>query len=267
MNSLKFPRRHKTLRPIFRTIDGFGQSYSGIKDKLFEPEFTSLAHPEIAKIQFEFRQRAHLDPLYTQVSIDLKNSKTKATRATAFWLEFSRQIPKVLSTLASKCESNLARHFMIQAAFEELGGRNRCHIHCDLFVQCLRQAGSESEVLETHSEIFKNRIFTDLIEYASSCGNDQQIFGFAAGLELYANENINLVKVGAQKCAKFSEAVDRSEFFIIHDTVENEHIRSTLANYIRFCKTNVEKNNFVWAFDKSIDFWRRFWAASIQNAK
>lgn len=84
--------------------------------------------------------------------------------------------------------------------------------------------------------------------------------GICLGLEIIANENIQLLFDYRLKTdgSNFIE-LTQSEFFITHRVNEDEHILKSIENFKVFCKSKIDKEQFISGFNLAIEFWEKFW--------
>lgn len=154
----------------------------------------------------------------------------------------------------------MARHFVIQTAFEELGGRNRNAIHSRLYASSLDAgAHGESAVLAYIKRHSSTRSLLELRKYVESISGTSEVMGLCLGLELPANENISAILNAVGHSEEIRGKLLKTPFFRIHRVVEDEHIRLSVANFLHFCRSESEALKFMRAFDLGIVFWRDFW--------
>ena len=94
--------------------------------------------------------------------------------------------------------------------------------------------------------------------------NEQAIIGLLMSFEIVAQENIEMLF----ECLSFEDAARETLattlFFKIHRQDETEHIRHSVANFLRFCRTASHRDDFREGFDRGIEFWGRFWDQSAR---
>ena len=156
------------------------------------------------------------------------------------------------------------RHYIVQILFEELGTRNHRLIHSDIFLDTIESIGIESEIRRRLIEKYLSQFgFDSLISTMNEAENNSEILGILLGLEIDANENIQTVFNSLAFDAEIRFKIQNDSFFKIHRIAEDEHIRLDVANFLRFCRTSEEKDEFISGFDKAVKFWRGFWSAMV----
>jgi len=234
-------------------------------DRVEEWEFT-CDHPQVMELSRVFREKAQLGASFDQVLESIRRDpKAGSLIVGAAWLEFTELVPWALCTLAGRVDNNLARHFVIQTAFEELGSRNRNAIHSDLFAQCIDQVGaglsSTREWIATHPV----RALETLKQSVAQASCTTEVMGLCLGLELPANENIQTLVEGIGTSESLRDRLLKTSFFRIHRVVEDEHIRLSISNYLHFCRTQKARDQFTRSFDQGIRFWREYWGEVSQR--
>ncbi len=87
-----------------------------------------------------------------------------------------------------------------------------------------------------------------------------RIFGILLGLELPAEENIETVFRSLAFSSHLEEKIALTEFFIVHRKNERDHIRLTVSNFLKFCKTPRDRSDFLIGLNIGLEFWSRFWS-------
>lgn len=232
-------------------------------DSIEELEFTQ-DHPEVIDVAETFRQRGDFGQAFRTVQENChKHPEKGALVVGAAWLQFTETVPWLLCSLASNADDNLARHFLIQTAFEELGSRSRGAIHSHLFAKSLDLSSSGQARTRQYLEESGGFRALSVLEKAAQLKGNAQVMGVCLGLELPANENIQTLLVGLGHKSDLLEQLSKSPFFRIHTVVEDEHIRLSVANFLHFCRSENEKLRFKEGFDLGIRFWKEFWGEVV----
>lgn len=230
-------------------------------DKIEESHFTE-DHPEVIKWTQRFRELAKVGSIFHSVETALRDRPTRAQLCIgAGWYEFTNSVPWMLCFLASKSEGNLARHFLIQTAFEELGGRNRNAIHSDLYMSALQRIGMDEGTVKEYIEVNVPLFALEKLKKSThAVKGNPEIMGLCLGLELPANENISTILAGLGTNEELQATLLKTPFFKIHRLVEDEHIRLSVSNFLQFCQGDQEKDKFLKGFEGGITFWKEFWS-------
>ena len=221
----------------------------------------TIEHPEVVKWTNYFHKKIQERKIFENFHAKLCRNILTARIVSTGWHAFSGFMPAFLCRAASMMSTNLARHYVIQTAFEELGMRDHKQIHADLFWNAAKSIGitSEDSILEENGKLKKSLNFLKNQLMSYSC--DMQVFGILLGLEMPAIENIETI-YSAMSYNNFAKSIlDKDLFFILHREVEIEHVRLTVANFLRFQKTRQDIDNFIEGFTDGVNFWDKFWCA------
>jgi hypothetical protein len=149
------------------------------------------------------------------------------------------------------------QHHLIQIAYDELGGRNKKLIHSKLFVEAL--SAIDIHLLPGVPVSAIGKVLNMLDETLAGATSEEAIIGLLLSFEIVAQENIEMLF----ECLTFDEssreALSATPFFKIHRQDETEHIRHSVANFLRFCTTEDHREDFMRSFDEGLSFWERFW--------
>ena len=217
-------------------------------------------HPELIQSLAYFDQiRLSLNIFEVFESSTPKTIRRAQTLAVT-WNEFSSYMPKLLCLAAARLSSNEMRHYVIQTAYEELGMTDVNEIHPDMFFDSTRILGDLTEVVKSFA---RDERFVEVIKFLEKSilnyQSDDEILGMLLGLELPAVENIEtLLNSLGYNNEVYNDFADH-KFFKIHRTIEEFHIKRTVANFLRFCDTQTKKDRFLAGFEDGILFWRNFW--------
>lgn len=198
--------------------------------------------------------------IFENFSTSLPRNFSTARAVSTAWHLFSEFMPWFLCYSASKVSSNLARHYVIQTAFEELGMRDHKQIHSGIFWHAAKSIGvdiPDSTILQENSGVKKTLKYlkNKLLSYSS----DMKIFGILLGLEMPAIENIETLYNAMSHNETASDILNKDLFFLLHREVEVEHVRLTVSNFLRFQNSQEDKDEFVIGFMDGINFWELFW--------
>ncbi len=239
-----------------------------IFERVNEVTYTNQ-NPKVLEQTEVFYKRANVPEIFSGIGKTIISYPSLAQKIVgSAWHEFSDIMPWVLCTLASKVNTNLVRHYIIQGAFEELGGRNCNDIHPDQFLSALNVAGIRDVDIKNYQEKYSNRkAIGRLVDNVKSLTETSEVLGFGLGLEIPAVENIETVFSALTPSLELKEKVAETPFFKIHRVIEEEHIRLHTSNFLRFCSSDVEKEQFYKGFDLAIRFWMIFWSEAALLTK
>lgn len=229
-------------------------------NQTFEDVYTA-DHPDVrqwTETLREIMKRAVLNDIECLLPKNINTARMIATG----WHAFSEIMPWVLSCAATMVSNNHIRHYIIQAAYEELGMRNYNEIHADIFWKSaisINVAKPAIEILKEDSELRKSLNY--LRRKLQSYNHDMEVLGILAGLECPAVENIIAVMSAMSYDKNASEILKTDIFFILHTQIEEEHIRLTTANFMRFKRTETDRDKFMVGFNDGLNFWKKFWRA------
>lgn len=102
-----------------------------ITDSAKVKKWTTYFHQDLTKSRI-------FENFNDQLPIDVLTARIVSSG----WYEFSKLMPWILCCAATKVSTNLARHFIIQSAFEELGMRDQKQIHADMFWRAAHSIGA-----------------------------------------------------------------------------------------------------------------------------
>jgi hypothetical protein len=230
--------------------------YQGVEERTY-----TTSHPDVIKWSSFFTDRYESCQIFERFNRSKSESRQQsAISAAVYWYHFSEFAPWFDCQAAAMLTKNQMRHYVIQVAFEELGMRKENEIHSDLFWQAAFHIGAE----ENHkaSGVESKEITKPLAFLRSgllSCASDSEILGMALGFEIPARENIETLF----ECMAFNEEsksnLAKTKFFKLHRQIEAEHIRLSVANFLRFCESEEERAAFTKGFDLGVKFWDEFW--------
>jgi hypothetical protein len=231
-------------------------------DRVFENEYKAES-PEVIEWTNSFYHRANVNEIFAITWEKIKNNdKNNSAIIGTFWHHFSSLAPKVMSIAAGKVSNNLIRHYIVQIIFEELGSRNHRLIHPDIFLDCLYELDvNDQERNRIITKYVHKMPFQSLLSIMDNANSDSKILGILLGLEIDAEENITTIHDGLIYNEKSMNVVKKSSFFRIHKIAEKEHIRLNVANFLKFCPTDENKQDFLEGFDEAVNFWRIYWAS------
>lgn len=231
-------------------------------DRVFENCYDKDS-PEVIQWTEYFSKRANVPTIFAEVGKRISTKKfLHAEIVGTFWHHFSALAPQVMSIASAKVDNNLMRHYIVQIIFEELGTRDHRFIHPDLFLDTIESIGvttaKRNELVRKHISKLGLNVLTSTMNEAKS---NSEILGILLGLEIDANENIQTIFDSLAFSDETAQKIKDTPFFKIHRIAEDEHIRLDVANFLRFCKTDDQKDKFTEGFDKAVIFWKNFWDA------
>jgi hypothetical protein len=231
-------------------------------DRVFENCYDKDS-PEVIQWTEHFTKRANIPEIFGEVGKRISTKKfLHAEIVGTFWHHFSALAPQVMSIASAKVDNNLMRHYIVQIIFEELGTRNHRLIHPDLFLDAIESIGVTTAKRKKLVRKHLSKLgFTDLVAIMNEAKSNSEILGILLGLEIDANENIQTIFEALTFNVDAYQKIKETPFFKIHRIAEDEHIRLDVANFLRFCKSDDEKEKFSQGFDKSVIFWKNYWDA------
>lgn len=234
-------------------------------DRVFENVYDKDS-VEVVEWTEKFSNRANIPAIFSEIVKRIATKKfLHAEIVGTFWHHFSALAPQVMSIASAKVNNNLMRHYIVQIIFEELGTRNHRVIHPDLFLDAIESIGVTSERRKVLIEKYLPDIgFDFLVSIMNGAKTNSEILGILLGLEIDANENIQTIFDSLSFDADTEAKINNTTFFKIHRIAEDEHIRIDVANFLRFCQSDNEKEEFTQGFDKAVLFWKNYWDAMAQ---
>ncbi len=175
------------------------------------------------------------------------------------WFEFSDFMPKYLTKAASLVSTNEIRRNIVQIAYEELGSGSHKAIHSHLFLECLDNNFKRDHQITCEKEL------ASLLNKIQKNPSDSFILGINLGLEIPANENIECIFNAITTNKEEELKIEKMPFFKIHRINEDEHIRLNVKNFLDFCKSKEEVNEFLEGFNIAINFWESFWSLATKE--
>lgn len=229
-------------------------------DRVFE-NFYDKDSPEVVQWTEYFTMRANIPEIFREVGKKISTKKfLHAEIVGTFWHHFSALAPQVMSIASAKVDNNLMRHYIVQIIFEELGTRNHRLIHPDLFLDAIESIGVTTERRKVLVMKHLSKLgFNNLTSIMNEAKSNSEILGILLGLEIDANENIQTIFDSLAFDDLATQKLNETPFFKIHRIAEDEHIRLDVANFLRFCKSDGEKEKFTQGFDKAVLFWKNYW--------
>lgn len=216
-------------------------------------------HPEVVFWTKYFMEEAEKRNVFVniQATMNIHRSQIAAETMAVAWYDFTRYVPTFITKAVAQTDDPERQHHLIQIAYDELGGNDKDYIHSKLFLEAIDQAGIELMASSSASSIKETLKVLDetLVGTKSQYG----IVGLLLSFEIIAEENIETLFKSLCYDDKSEKVLAFSPFFKIHRADETEHIRHSIANFLRFCKTERDREEFRISFDQGIDFWHRFW--------
>jgi Iron-containing redox enzyme len=236
-------------------------SDNGTGPRFLMPESTyDHNHPEVVEATRKFSTQAAELNIFANIDAAIAQRRSKAAAAAMghIWLGFSLHVPRFITGAVAQTSDPERQHHLIQIAVDELGGQDKERIHSTLFKNAVADIGIPlfpEEFMSARLEIVA--MLDGLLDRANS---DEAINGVLMSLEIPAERNIETLF----DCLVFDEASRQSlsaaPFFTIHRQDETEHIRHSVANFLRFCnKTDAQRQAFLASFADGLSFWVRFW--------
>lgn len=217
-------------------------------------------HPDVIYYTQYFTERAKRKAnVFEKISAALKdnNNMDTAEKIAAIWHEFSKFVPAFIARAVSVTTDPEHQHHLIQIAYDELGAQDKSLIHSNLFLDALKNASIKMAQVNLMYAIrgILYSLYEDIDKIKSASG----IIGLLLSFEIVAEINIETLFQGLGVDDARKEMLSESQFFKIHRADEVEHIRHSVANFLRFSKTQQEIDEAEKLFDVGIIFWKNFW--------
>ncbi len=248
----------ENLNMDVQTADNVRRATNGPRFLIPENEY-GYDHPDVVFWTNHLLREARKRNVFANIKATLKTKRSLAaaeTMATA-WYDFTRFVPIFLTKAVAQTDDPERQHHLIQIAYDELGGRDKDLIHSELFLEAIEKAGVKVVPCSCGSSI--KEILRVLDKALVNTQSQYGIMGLLMSFEIIAEENIETLFDGLCHEASSKDALSESRFFQIHRADETEHIRHSIANFLRFCKTDTQREEFKRSFDEGVDFWHRFW--------
>jgi pyrroloquinoline quinone (PQQ) biosynthesis protein C len=216
-------------------------------------------HPEVIFWTQHFVSEAGRRNVFANIKAALQGERSQRaaqTLATA-WYDFTRHVPTFLTRAVAQTADPERQHHLIQIAYDELGGRNKEFIHSRLFLKAIDAIGVKVEPNPAGSSI--RDVIHMLDATLAHTDSEAGIIGLLLSFEIIAEENIETLFDGLCYSEACEASLADSAFFKVHRADETEHIRHSVANFLRFCNTQTEREAFKQSFDQGIEYWRQFW--------
>jgi len=235
-----------------------GQALAGRRYLIPEMEY-GYEHPEVVSWTGHFMTEAHKRNVFTNIRATLasRRSLIAAETMARAWYDFTRFVPVFLTKAVAQTDDPERQHHLIQIAYDELGGRDKTRIHSKLFLDAISEIGVRVVPGSTGSSI--REILRVLDRTLAGTQSQYGIVGLLLSFEIIAEENIETLFQTLCHDDECEKTLSASLFFKIHRADESEHIRHSVANFLRFCQTDAQRSEFMVSFDEGIDFWQRFW--------
>jgi hypothetical protein len=216
-------------------------------------------HPEVVRWTAYFTKRAGqmgVFDKYYELLFEKPVQMEAAQKIAAVWYDFTCFVPTFLSKAVTLTQDPEWQHHLIQIAYEELGGRYKKNIHSTMYIEAIHRIGLRIDP-KGHTEVQST---LDILDSALEKTRSQQgILGLLLSFEIIALENIEALFNGLSYEEEHATSLSKSRFFLVHRKDEAEHIRHSIANFIRFCVTDQDRSDFIESFDAGIDYWKTFW--------
>ena len=265
MYSIGTGKLKSQVKALDQVTESNGADLSGYSETK-EATYTS-EHPGIVTWTHEFGRKVEEKKIFDVfTTLHAEPSQEKARVVGVLWHRFSDFMPWFLCQAAAKVSSNEKRHYVIQTAFEELGMRDAGEIHPDMFWKAAQIAGVTDEARDRiRSASEPAEALNGLRAALSATQSDAEILGLLLGLEIPAVENIETILASLSHGDTVARQLNDHKFFKLHRMIETEHVRLTVANFLRFCSSENDKALFIKGFDRGLEFWERFWTTAANE--
>jgi hypothetical protein len=224
------------------------------------PEMTyDYNHPDVVHWTKHFMDKASEYNVFDGMNSTLnrhRSFQTASVVATA-WYQFTCYVPSFITKAVALTDDPERQHHLIQIAYDELGGRDKNFIHSKLFVEAIEKVGLMID--SNHDAVGIKQTLDSLDSTLLKTSSQYGIVGLLLSFEIIAEENIEKLYQGLCFDVSCEKILSETPFFKIHRADETEHIRHSIANFLRFCKTEDQVGDFKISFDQGILFWKAFW--------
>ncbi|MCH2072088.1 iron-containing redox enzyme family protein [Acinetobacter pittii] len=221
-------------------------------------------HPEVVEWTTKFSSEAEKYEVFKNIHSALQTVDiAKANKVATAWYEFTTFVPTFLSLAVVLTDDPERQHHLIQIAYDELGGQDKQYIHSKLFLEAIEKVNlsykKDYEIVNIKNilEGLKNTLLNTNSQYG--------IVGLLLSFEIIAEENIETLFKGLCFDDNCIALLSDTPFFEIHRADETEHIRHSVANFLRFCQSDESKREFMVSFEDGLNFWRKFWNYIAEN--
>lgn len=216
-------------------------------------------HPEVVFWTKHFMAEAEKRNVFTniQATMNVHRSLMAAETMATAWYDFTRYVPTFITKAVAQTDDPERQHHLIQIAYDELGGKDKGYIHSKLFLEAIDKAGIRLAPSSSASSI--KEILKVLNETLVGTQSQSGIVGLLLSFEIIAEENIETLFQSLCYDETSEKILAATPFFKIHRADETEHIRHSIANFLRFSNAEKAREEFRVSFDQGIDFWHRFW--------
>lgn len=216
-------------------------------------------HPDVIFWTTHFLSEANKRNVFANIkaTLEIRRSLVSAETMATAWYDFTRYVPTFITKAVAQTDDPERQHHLIQIAYDELGGRDKDFIHSKLFLDAIAEIGVKIVPHQSGSSI--KEVLRVLDKTLTATHSQWGIVGLLLSFEIIAEENIETLFMGLCYRDECEQTLSASPFFKIHRADETEHIRHSIANFLRFCSTEAQREEFKRSFDEGIDFWHRFW--------
>ena len=175
-------------------------------------------------------------------------------------------MPFFFGIASQKITSENERKHIRDIAFEEMGEGYYEKRHSKTFLDATSMSNQNSinwkkVILEQDTPV--EQLLLSLEQSAREAKDQEYIWGLCLGMEIPANENIEVLFQTVRYDID-EEQLKATEFFKIHRQNEDKHIERNLKSFMSILNSK-QLNTFIDGFDHAILFWRDFWKmAAIQ---
>ncbi|MFT2110498.1 iron-containing redox enzyme family protein [Marinomonas sp. 2405UD68-3] len=233
---------------------------SSTRKYLIPEEVYDFDHPDVVYWTQYYLERSNRKSIFDEIDFTLNNLRSieTAKKVSIAWYEFTRYVPGFISKAVVLTTDPERQHHLIQIAYDELGGRDKDYIHSKLFLDAVSEIGID--IPENHISSSMTRVLSELDSVMDNNISQYGIVGLLLSFEIIAEENVEMLFNGLCYNDKCNDILSKSKFFQIHREDESEHIRHSIANFLRFCGSDEQKFLFEKSFDEGILFWNDFWS-------
>ena len=217
-------------------------------------------HPDVIFYTQYFTERAKkYGDVFANISTAFKNNRNliSAEKMAGLWSEFSRFVPSFIAKAVSLTTDPEHQHHLIQIAYDELGAQDKKLIHSKLFADALEKADINPKEITPQFSVGK--ILSSLNESLEKIKSPSGTIGLLLSFEIIAENNIETVFSALGIDSQREKILSDSVFFKVHRMDEVEHIRHSVANFLKFSQSEQDIKEAEEFFDVGIIFWKNFW--------
>lgn len=256
-----FERAKETAALLDRRLDVLISALKAQRADLEQEEVLSVPEEDLFLAEKYFLERGTRMGVFTLLdNLCLKPSQDRAIRTALLWKAFTKIMPEFLISGAAKLPTNEMRFPLIHGAWEELGSGIFSKIHTRLFDEIASIVGLDDSAEASDTSV------DEILMKMKSAKSPSYILGLVLGIEIPGVHIIETLYRALAWNSKLETELARHPFFRIHRKIEQGHIRRAVANYLRFCTDEGDRQEFNQGVDEALEFWITFWNRTRESS-